>query len=137
MLLFDCEYYTGQYLSDFKAVQIGFKGILQVPDIRKLRQYLTHLSASIEIEMLILDYSRCRYAFIDYNSASRIQFWKNMEEQGLKIVVLIIPSAILKHSSMRSWAFFFNAHHFSIQTFAISKLNLLPYFLKKAKLKDQ
>ena len=91
MALINCCFYRIEYLTEFNTVHLIFKGKVDTEQIVKLRNMLGSLSESLKIEKLILDFTECNQVFIDYNSHIRIAFWKNLENHGLKMILLIIP----------------------------------------------
>lgn len=137
MALFRCNFYRAEYLSEFNAVHIVFIGEVKTNQIVKLRSIISCLSESLKIEKLILDFSECSQAFIDYNSHSRIAFWKDLEKHDLKMILLIIPPSHRTKGGITSWESFYNKNKMSIEVSAISDRKLMPLFFINNELNEQ
>jgi hypothetical protein len=97
--------------------------------MKTLRSVLCGLSASLSIEKLVLDFSDCCHASIDYNSKSRIAFYKQLEKKGLRKVLLIQHISDGQPSSTQSWSSFYHTNHLSIEVASISDKKLMPLFM--------
>jgi hypothetical protein len=134
MALINCCFYRAEYLSEFDAVHIIFKGEVNSDQIIKLRNMLGSLSESLKIEKLILDFTECDQVFIDYNSHIRIAFWKNLENHGLKMLLLIIPPKNYTANAQSSWESFYRNNNLDIGVTVISDRKLMPLFILNKKL---
>jgi hypothetical protein len=137
MALIKCCFYRAEYLAEFDAVHIIFKGEVNSDQIIKLRNMLGSLSESLKIEKIILDFTECDQVFIDYNSHIRIAFWKNLENHGLKMLLLIIPPKNFTANSQSSWESFYKNNKLNIEVSAISDRNLMPLFILNNTLSHQ
>ena len=129
MALFNCCFYKADYLSQFDAVHIYFKGEVMKDHIIKLRNMLDGLSESLKIEKLILDFTECDQVFIDYNSQARITFWRNLKGHGLSKILLIIPPKSFDNNTTACWKSFYRNTKLNIAVSAISDRKLMPYFI--------
>jgi hypothetical protein len=137
MALFSCNFYRAEYLSEFNAVHIVFVGEVKTNQIVKLRCIISCLSESLKIEKLILDFTECSQAFIDYNSHARIAFWKDLEKHDLKMILLIIPQSQSTKAGITSWESFYKKNKMSIEVSAISDRKLMPLFFINNELSEQ
>lgn len=129
MALFNCCFYQAEYLSEFNAVHILFKGKVASGEAKKLGDVLRSLSESLKIEKLILDFTECEEIFIDYNSHRHIAFWKNLEDHGLKVILLIMPPKNFKSDAQSSWKSFYTNNNLAIEVSAISDRKQMPLFM--------
>lgn len=129
MALFNCCFYRAEYLSVFNAVHIVFKGKVDTDEVIRLRNNLESLAESLKIEKLILDFTECDLALIDYNSQSRITFWRNMENHGLKMILLINPPNNFTENSRKQRESYYNENRLNIDVSAISDRKLMPLFI--------
>jgi hypothetical protein len=134
MALINCCFYRAEYLAEFDAVHIIFKGEVNSDQIIKLRNMLGSLSESLKIEKLILDFTECDQVFIDYNSHIRIAFWKSLENHGLKVILLIIPPKNYTADARSSWESFYRNNNLDIGVTVISDRKLMPLFILNKKL---
>lgn len=137
MALFNCCFYHAEYIHEFKAIHIIFKGKVRSDQILKLRHILGNLSASLKVEKLILDFSESTQVFIDYNSYARISFWKTLKKQGLQMLLLVVPPKFFKDKVWASWASFYEKNNLAIQVSAISDRKLMPLFMLNKSLSPQ
>lgn len=137
MALFNCCFYQAEYLSEFNVVHIVFNRSMDKDELIRLRNFLESLAESLKIEKLIPDFSECDLALIDYNSQSRITFWRNMENHGLKMILLIIQSQNYTADARSSWESFYGNNNVDIGVSILSDRKLMPLFLLKEKLKTQ
>jgi hypothetical protein len=134
MALINCCFYSAEYLAEFDAVHIIFKGEVNSDQIIQLRNMLGSLSESLKIEKLILDFTECDQVFIDYNSHIRIAFWKSLENHGLKVILLIIPPKNFTANAQSSWESFYRNNNLDIGVTVISDRKLMPLFILNKKL---
>ena len=137
MALINSCFCRAEYLAEFNAVHIIFKGEVNSEQIIKLRNMLSSLSESLKIEKLILDFTECDQIFIDYNSHIRIAIWKSLENHGLKMVLLIIPPENFTASAQSSWESFYKSNKLNIEVSAISDRKLMPLFILNERLTTQ
>ena len=128
---------SGGILSEFNAVHIVFKGKVKTDQVIKLRIILGGLSELLKMEKLILNFTECDLAFIDYNSRSRIAFWKNVENHGLKMILPIISPNNFTEKALTSWESFYNKNKLVIEVSAISGRKLMPMYILNERLISQ
>jgi hypothetical protein len=131
MALFNCKQYCAEFLSAFQAVQISMKGNVSKDEVVKLRSILNELSTCLKIEKLILDFTESDTVFIDYNSNSRKEFWKTLENHGLQQLLLIIPPKHKAENSKLSNARYCGTEKYHFNVSVISDRKLLPIFVVK------
>lgn len=137
MALFNCCFYLAEYFSEFNAVHLVFNGKVGINDVIKLRNILESLSESQKIEKLIFDFTECDRAFIDYNSHVNIAFWKNLENNCLKKILLIIPQKNFTEKALKSWESFYNKNKLTIEVSAISDRKLMQLYILNERLANQ
>jgi len=137
MALINCCFCRAEYLSEFDAIHISFKGKVESFEVKKLRNILGSLSESLKIEKLILDFTECEHVFIDYNSHTRISFWKTLEDHGLKMILLIIPPKNINGDVRSAWNSFYTYNHLAIEVSAISDRNQMPLFMLNENVNNQ
>jgi hypothetical protein len=137
MALIKCCFYRAEYLAEFDAVHIIFKGEVNSDQIIKLRNMLGSLSESLKIEKIILDFTECDQVFIDYNSHIRIACWKSLENHGLKMILLIFPPKNYTADARSSCESFYRNNNLDIGVSVISDRKLMPLFILNKKLTTQ
>lgn len=129
MALFNGRCYSAEYLEAFHAVCVCFRGKVDCDHMQTLRSVLCELSASLDIEMLVLDFSDCSHASVDYNSQARISFYRILEKKGLRKVLLIQQATDQRPGSTESWSSFYRKNGLSIEIASVSDKKLMPLFM--------